>query len=322
MRKVLLFILGAAIVLNTGEAQDKIKVLIVDGQNNHNWKAMTPVMKAELEKTGMFTVDVSTSPPRPPRPPRRKKGLPPQENSEEQKKEFAALRAKLLKELEEWNPRFTDYRAVISNYNGQLWGEQTRKDFEAYINGGGTALIIHAANNAFSQWKEYNQMIGLGWRNNKFGIGYYYDDAGKLILREKGKDRGTGHGSQHEFQITIRDKDHPITKGMPELWLHAQDELYHGQRGPGENMQILASAFSSKEKRGTGVHEPMVWIIPFGKGKVITNVMGHENRKSLQCIGFIALMNRSVEWLATGKVTTGIPANFPTRDKSSSTNKK
>ncbi|MDP7254387.1 MAG: hypothetical protein QGF00_32620, partial [Planctomycetota bacterium] len=136
MRKVLLFILGAAIVLNTGEAQDKIKVLIVDGQNNHNWKAMTPVMKAELEKTGMFTVDVSTSPPRPPRPPRRKKGLPPQENSEEQKKEFAALRAKLLKELEEWNPRFTDYRAVISNYNGQLWGEQTRKDFEAYINGG------------------------------------------------------------------------------------------------------------------------------------------------------------------------------------------
>ena len=26
-------------------ADDKLKVLIVDGQNNHNWKATTPVMK-------------------------------------------------------------------------------------------------------------------------------------------------------------------------------------------------------------------------------------------------------------------------------------
>jgi hypothetical protein len=322
MRKSLFLIAAAALALNTGVAQDKIKVLIIDGQNNHNWKAMTPVMKSELEKTGMVSVDVSTSPSRPPRPPRPKKGLPPPDNSEEQKKERATLTAKLMKQFEEWNPKFEGYQVVISNYNGQLWGEQTRKDFEAYIKGGGTALIIHAANNAFPQWKEYNKMIGLGWRNNKFGIGYYYDDAGKLIVREIGKERGTGHGSQHEFPITIRGKDHPITKGMPEVWLHAQDELYHGQRGPGENMQILASAFSSKEKRGTGVHEPMIWIVPYGKGKVITNVMGHENKKSLQCIGFITLMNRSVEWLATGKVTTGIPEKFPTRDRSSSINSK
>ncbi|MBS33005.1 MAG: hypothetical protein CMO68_01190, partial [Verrucomicrobiales bacterium] len=49
---------------------EKISVLFVDGQNNHNWKAMTPYMKAQMEKTELFEVDVLTSPPRAPRPPR------------------------------------------------------------------------------------------------------------------------------------------------------------------------------------------------------------------------------------------------------------
>jgi type 1 glutamine amidotransferase len=99
--------------------------------------------------------------------------------------------------------------------------------------------------------------------------------------------------------------------------MHAQDELYHGQRGPAENMHLLASAWSAKEKGGTGAHEPMLWVIPYGKGKVVTNVMGHENGKSLQCVGFVTLLDRSCEWLATGKVTTPVPAEFPTADKSS-----
>ena len=41
-----------------------IKALIVDGQNNpsHNWKETTPILKKLLEETGLFTVDVATSP--------------------------------------------------------------------------------------------------------------------------------------------------------------------------------------------------------------------------------------------------------------------
>src|SRR6185312_16207181 len=44
-------------------AAEKLRLLIVDGQNNHAWKAMTPPMKADLERTGRFTVDVVTTPP-------------------------------------------------------------------------------------------------------------------------------------------------------------------------------------------------------------------------------------------------------------------
>ena len=79
-------------------------------------------------------------------------------------------------------------------------------------------------------------------------------------------------------------------------------------------MHSLATAFAATDKRGTGVHEPMVWWIPFGKGKVFTTVMGHSDY-SMTCIGFQAIVARGCDWVATGKVTLPLPENFPTPDE-------
>lgn len=307
--RTLLAALVAAITLAAAPAMDPIKVLIVDGQNNHNYKAMTPFMKAQLEKAG-YAVEVSTSPPRAAG--AAKNETPEQKDAREKKN------AGLKEEWEKWRPRFTDYKVVISNYNGEKWPDDVSKAFESFVSGGGGFLCIHAANNSFEGWKEYDRMIGLGWRGAKYGDRVFYNDAGELQRAKAGEGPGAGHGQQHEFKVLIRDAGHPITMGFPLEWKHTQDELYHGQRGPAENMRILASAFNDKAKGGTGVHEPMVWVIPYGKGQVVTNVLGHENGKSLQCAGFVALVNRSVEWLATGRVTTPVPADFPTVDKTSS----
>ena len=295
------------------EAQEKSKVLIVDGQNNHNYKAMTPFMKEQLEKSGLFTVDVSTTPPAAPRP---AKNETPEQAAERQKKTD-----ELKPQWEKWRPNFKDYKVVLSNYNGELWPAAVNGDFEAYVKGGGGVHVVHAANNAFSGWKEYDLMIGLGWRGNSYGARLFYDETGKLQRSEAGEGPGAGHGAQHEYKITARDPEHPILKGLPAVWMHAADELYHGQRGPAEKMLILASAFDDKSKGGTGVHEPMLWVIPYGQGKVVTNVMGHENGKAVQCVSFVTIMLRSCEWLATGKVTVPVPANFPTEDKVSLTGK-
>ena len=311
MRRLLptLVFLAAASALAHG--QDKIKVLIVDGQNNHNYKAMTPFMKEQLEKSGLFTVDVSTSPPAAPQAPKGK------EETAEQKEVREKKAAELKEQWEKWRPSFKDYKVVLSNYNGERWPAEVNTAFEEYVRGGGGFLVIHAANNAFPGWKEYDQMIGLGWRGKDYGARLFYDDAGALQRQEAKDGPGAGHGAQHEFVVTIRDAEHPITKGMPKAWLHAQDELYQGQRGPAEHLQILASAFADRSKGGTGAHEPMLWVIPYGQGKVVTNVMGHENGKAVQCVGFVTIMLRSCEWLATGKVTVKIPDNFPTEEKSS-----
>jgi type 1 glutamine amidotransferase len=283
---------------------DKIKVLIVDGQNNHNYKAMTPFMKDQLEKSGLFSVDVSTSPPAAPKAP--------QDDTPEKKAEREKARADLWAA---WRPKFTDYNVVVSNYNGERWPAEVSRAFEEYVRNGGGFYGVHAANNAFSGWKEYDQMIGLGWRGNQYGKRVFYNENDERITAEAGDGPGAGHGAQHEFKIRVRDAEHPITKGMPKEWLHAQDELYQGQRGPAEKMQILLSAFADKAKGGTGVSEPMLWVIPYGKGQVVTNVMGHENGKALQCVGFVTILLRSCEWLATGKTGVAIPENFPTAEK-------
>ncbi len=302
----LALLLAPAAAFSSPERQDKIKVLIVDGQNNHNWAAMTPFMKAQLEKSGLFQVDVSTSPPSAPG---KKKDETPEQAADREKKA-----AGMKGQWDAWRPKFSDYKVVVSNYNGQPWPEPVQKDFEAFVNGGGGVHIVHAANNAFPQWGEYNKMIGLGWRDNKFGDRVTLDDKGEPQREKAGTGPGAGHGSQHEFVVTMHDVEHPITKGFPATWKHATDELYHGQRGPAENMKILASAFDDPASKGTGAREPMLWIIPYGKGQVVTNVMGHENGKALQCVGFVTIMNRTCEWLATGKVTLPVPAEFPKPD--------
>lgn len=276
--------IGFAVSLS---AAKPLKLLIIDGQNNHDWRATTPVLKKCLEQTGRFQVDVATTPPG----------------------KAAAT------DWDKFRPKFTDYAVVLSNYNGELWPEPVQKDLESYIAGGGGLVIVHAANNAFAQWAEFNKMIGLGWRGADFGDRITTDAEGKIIRTEKGKGPGASHGAQHEFNVVLREPDHPVVAGMPKEWKHAKDELYHGQRGPAADMHLIATAYSEKSTGGSGEHEPMIWWIPYGKGKVFTTVMGHADY-SMKCVGFQTVVARGAEWVATGKVTFPVPKDFPTAEKS------
>ena len=67
-------------------AAPAIKVLIIDGQNNHDWKTTTPILKKILESSGKFQVDVATSPP---------KG----------------------EDISGFKPNFSAYKVVLSNYS-------------------------------------------------------------------------------------------------------------------------------------------------------------------------------------------------------------
>jgi uncharacterized protein len=286
------FLLLAAMILLSpasvlGQAGGSLKALIVDGQNNHkNWPQTTQMMKKYLEQTGRFTVDVATT---------AAQGSDPA-----------------------YQPEFKRYDLVISNYNGADWPAATQTAFTEYVRSGGGFACIHAANNAFGNWPEYNAMIGLGgWggRNEKSGPYVYLDAAGKRV-RDESKGGGGHHGPQHPFQVIVRDGAHPITKGMPKAWMHVNDELYDMLRGPGENMQILATAYADPAKKGSGRHEPMILTLDYGQGRVFHTPMGHGN-DSQECVGFITTFVRGCEWAATGKVTLPIPADFPTADQTS-----
>jgi type 1 glutamine amidotransferase len=274
------------------QANDKIRVVIIDGQNNHNWRATTPLLKRALEECNRFKVAVSTSP-------------------------QPGGQTESTKDTVPFPPDLKHFDVVLSNYNGADWPAPFQKALDKALASGDIGLVIvHAANNSFPGWKEYNRMIGLGWRDAGFGD--------RLIVRGDQETRipqrqgpGAGHGPQHPFTITIRDPEHPITKGMPAQWLHAQDELYHGLRGPVENVHLLATALSDKAKGGTGDFEPMILTVSYGKGRVFHTPMGHD-LPAMRCVGFITTLRRGTEWAATGKVTLPLPDNFPTAAKTSS----
>jgi uncharacterized protein len=270
-------------------AADPIPVMLLDGQSGgpyHQWRLVTPVLKKQLEETGLFRVDVVTSP---------------QSDGD----------------FSNFNPDFKKYKVVVSNYDAPEWPDRLKKAFEDYMNAGGGFVSVHAANNAFPGWGAYNRMIGIGgWRgrDEKSGPLWFIRD-GKLTS-DPSPGKAGSHGARWPYAVTAQQPEHPILKGLHKVWMHAGDELYATLRGPGENMTVLATALSQTTNRGTGREEPILLTLSYGKGRIFHTVMGHDVA-ALSCVGFIATFQRGTEWAATGKVTQKVPENFPTADAAS-----
>ncbi len=260
-------------------AVEKIPVLIVDGQNNHDWQTGTREIQGILAESGRFAVDVSTTPP-----------------------------ANAPKEAwDQWYPAFARYKVVIDNFNGghlatgTRWPEPVEKALVQYVRGGGGLVIFHAANNAFLNWPEFNDMIGLGWRDPSFGDGLAFDAGHQLIRTPKGSGAKPGHGPRHDFEIEVMNAAHPITKGLPAKWQHPSEQLTHGQHGPAEGLTILTAAMSEV----THQYEPMDWVRDYGQGRVYATMLGHtwrnEPNPNLADPNFRKLFAQGVLWAAQGK---------------------
>ena len=307
-------VFGAVILWSLGAgAAEKLKALIVDGQNNHEvWPKSTIMMKHYLESTGLFDVEIARTH---------------YIWKWEREAAFLALaqageseRLKEPKPDPNFKPDFKKYAVIVSNFGWKAsdWPEETRKAFEAYMAEGGGLAVVHAADNSWPTWGEFNRMIGLGgWgdRTEKDGPYVYYDKSGALV-RDVTPGKAGKHGPQNEFVVTIRDREHPITKGLPDFWMHSKDECYSLLRGPAENMTVLATACDTPELKAAGRNEPMLMALQYHKGRVFHTTLGHD-AYSFESVGFITTFLRGTEWAAIGKVTLPVPADFPGADKPS-----
>ena len=323
---------GADIQMADPQVQTtKLKALIIDGESNHGvWPMTTMMMKDYLEQTGLFIVDIERT---------AFTWQGPHHNEVEGITDIKELLAKYpiankkTTSVDEpvpdpdYSPDFDSYDVIINNmgWKASTWSTELKSKLENYIKNGGGMVAIHAASNSWGDWPAYNKMIGLGgWggRGTHSGPYVYYDDNGSLQY-DKSEGSCGSHGPQYEFTLDTRAPDHPIMKDMPMTWLHTKDELYDRLRGPAENMRVLATAYSDvkdngppwdKKVPGTGRHEPLLFTVDYGEGRVFHTALGHMDY-SMECVGFITTFQRGAEWSATGNVTQEIPADFPTKDQ-------
>jgi type 1 glutamine amidotransferase len=287
---ILLALAGAILLIpsckQSGVSNAPNKALIITGQNNHNCEGSTPVLKSILENSGLFSVEIAQSP---------------------------ATKA----DMTGFKPVFSNFNLIVLDYNGDAWPVETQKAFEEYVSGGGGVVVYHAADNAFRDWKEYNKITGVGgWgdRDETDGPFIHWKD-GSVVRDSTTPGIGGYHGQQTAFQVTARDTVHPIMKGLPPVWMHAQDELYSQLRGPAENLTVLATSWSDSAKGGSNRNEPVLMTISYGKGRIFHTVLGHAMGDSaypaMECVGFIFTLQRGAEWAATGQVTLPVPDDFP-----------
>lgn len=179
------------------------------------------------------------------------------------------------------------YDVVILNYSdwrkksGLRWGDRTEQAFLDYVRSGKGLVVYHFAASAFEAWPEYDKVIGGAWREK------------------------SGHSKSHDFKVDIKDREHPITKGLPSSFAHS-DELYATLVWQ-PNVHILATAYDDPSlAKGSGKDQTMLWTLPYGNGRVFGTALGHDVN-AMKSPGFIITLQRGAEWAATGKVTIPVP---------------
>ena len=172
--------LPAAALAEDGDAP-KDRALLLTGVNNHDWKATTPYLKKTLEQGGYFAVDVDEDP-----------AVPSLADPEKLK----------------------GYKILVLNFNtNKRWSADREANFLNFIKGGGGLVVVHAADNAFDGWDEYDKLVGGTWRSRGSSF----------------PDRGTFHPAYGSFEVKVVDADHPITKGIDPAFT-TRDEKYSNLR--------------------------------------------------------------------------------------------
>jgi type 1 glutamine amidotransferase len=238
----------------------KLRALLLSGRNNHDWRSTTPYLRQLLVGSGRFDVRVVEEP--------------------------AGITAQTL----------AAYDVVVSDYCGPRWGEATERALAAFVREGKGLVVVHGAGFGFAglevladrhvktgivepAWGEHGQMVG----------GYWPAPPAEQF-----------HGARHSFEVKLVDRDHPVTRGLPDSFV-TTDELYHRMTLT-PSAHVLASAWSDPKTGGTGRDEPILWVNEFGKGRVYFTALGHE-LAAMQNAFFGAALLHAAEWAASGAVT-------------------
>jgi type 1 glutamine amidotransferase len=251
--RILTAIAATATLATADAAEARLRVLVLSGSNNHDWKATTPVIKTVLEETGRFAVDVIEDVPN--------------------------LKA----------DAFTPYAVILSNYNDfgsktpVSWSPETKRAFSDHLSKGHGFLALHAGSSVFYDWPEFQAYCCGTWKD------------------------GTSHGGIHVNEVSFGGTGSPITDGLKPFWI--RDEFWQKIRvAPG----TAAHATVTPEPKfgGSGTPEPILFTNTIGNGRGCGYFLGHDT-VTMKNTAWQSLLQRAVEWTATGKVTIPPAKDWP-----------
>lgn len=229
-----MFLLGTA---RLAPAQTpKIQVLIITGQNGHDWRSTTPVLRRILEDTKRFEVRVT--------------------------EEFRGSSAETL----------APYDLVVLNYYDgkpeQRWGARADDALLDFVRSGKGLVVYHFSAAAFNGWGEYEQMCAGNWRPNNGHHSARHDFTVTLADRDHPITQGIrATFAQANDELYANLKWQP-TGASPEGSYHVLATAYddHSLYKPNEKQPIP----------GAGMQQPMMWTVKFGAGRVFATALGHD----------------------------------------------
>ena len=248
----------------------KLQVLIVTGQNGHNWKGTTPILRKILEDTTKFDVRVT--------------------------EEFRGAGPETL----------APYDLVVLNYfeggrPERRFGERADNALLDFVKNGKGLVVYHFSMAAFDGWTEYEKMSAGNWRPNNG----HHSALHSYVVDIKDTEHPITKGLKLSFPQP-NDELYGNLRWQPagsyHLLASAYDdhELYKASR---------TDARAPQKLEGPGDNEPMLWTVDYGKGRVFTTALGHDVEQ-VQTAAFMTTFARGAEWAATGKVTLPIPASM------------
>lgn len=123
--------------LGFAHVHEPIRVLLMTGQNNHDWKATTPVLVKMIEDAGRFKLEVNKEP---------------------------------------WSfgpDAFAECDVVVSNWSvwpkveTDPWSAETKAAFLGFIKAGGGLVVIHAGSSTNYEFPEFQALVGKTWMKDE-----------------------------------------------------------------------------------------------------------------------------------------------------------
>ena len=161
---------------------------------------------------------------------------------------------------------------------GTVLNNNQRAAFEAYIEGGGGYVGIHAAADTEYNWPWYGNLVAA----------YFHS-----------------HPHNQTAVLQIENQQHPATRHLGSTWSH-YDEWYNYQTNPRENVQVLMSLDETSYSPGNGamVDHPIAWYHKVGAGRAFYTGLGH-TQAAYADTKFIAHIKGALVW--AGRLDADVP---------------